>query len=99
MDDKITIEEIQKYIIGKDIKNMSTEEIKQWIEAQGQVIQQLQRYIDKLVENKIEKAIDYITGTKHFELDCNKSFRKVSKYEEAYIKRERDLLKILEGED
>lgn len=46
----------------------------------------------------IDKAIEYINGLNHFELDCNKPFRKVSKYEEAYIKREKDLLDILKGE-
>ena len=50
-------------------------------------------------KSRINKAVDYINSTRRFELDSNKPFRKISKYEEQYVLREKDLLNILTGSD
>lgn len=58
---EINIEEIEKYIIGKKIKDMSLEEIKNWIEIQSQLI----IFKDYIIEKKydvINKVKKYIEG-------------------------------------
>lgn len=64
----------------------------------------IERYNKLLKENEelksiIDKAKEYLTSTTHFVLEYDKPFRKLSKYEEQYEKREEDLLNILKGED
>lgn len=63
---KISIEEIEKYIIMKKIENMSLEEIKNWIESQSRIIiikdciiEKKDKEIKKL-NDIIEKVNEYI---------------------------------------
>ena len=60
---KISIEEIEKYIIMKKIKDMSLEEIKNWIESQSQLIIIKDCIIEKK-DNEIEKLNDIINKAK-----------------------------------
>jgi hypothetical protein len=62
---KISIEEIEKYIIMKKIENMSLEEIKNWIESQSQIIIIKDCIIEKK-DKEIKKLNDIIQKAKNY---------------------------------
>lgn len=51
------------------------------------------------LQDRIDSAINYIQSASRFELEYDKKFRVVSKYEEEYILREKDIYKILKGDN
>ena len=57
-----------------------------------------ERKKNKELEDRIDSAINYIQSASRFELEYDKKIRVVSKYEEEYILREKDIYKILKGE-
>ena len=65
MSEELSIEEIEKYIIGRKIEEMNLEEIRKFVEAQGNTIILNQRSIIKKQEeierlnNIINKVRDY----------------------------------------
>jgi predicted metallo-beta-lactamase superfamily hydrolase len=91
---EMNIDEIEKYIIGKKIKDMSLEEIKKFIEAQGNtiilnhhVLEKKQQEIDKYknIVDELEKWLN--------ETQINSPF-----IDEETIMEVRSKLKELKGE-
>ena len=95
---KISIEEIEKYIIMKKIENMSLEEIKNWIESQSQIIIIKDCIIEKKdkeinnLQSKIEKANEYLE--EHFIFDDeNEEYYQTHTFDKCNAKELHDILK------
>ena len=66
---KMNIDEIEKYIIGKKIKDMSLEEIRNFIEAQGNTII-LNHHIYEKNQKEIERLNNIIKEVREYHDNC-----------------------------